>query len=172
MKRVRTTALVLLMALGVLGRTGYAGPKSTTKIVAQPDAPVRIVTYSADYVERTSTYTEQGIHHRLEYQSSSQKPVAAVQFGLVSFDVFNDFIGRTGGISLEAMPPGGKALKGGWVTRAYGDFAFLTGVAYVQRVRFADGEIWSADEIAIVAELKKIQADFDPSKLKKADSDK
>lgn len=165
-------AFATVLAVYLTSSTGIAGPKPSTRIVQQADTPVKIVTYSAAYMER-STYIEEGIHHRFEFQNTSQRPIAAVRFGVVSFDAFNEFIGRTAGIYLDPLPPGGsKNAKGTWITRAYGDFAFLTGVAYVQRVRFEDGEIWTADEAAIVTELKKIQADFDPTKLKTSDPGK
>ncbi len=41
------------------------------------------------------------------------------------------------------MPPvaAGKSDKGEWVASRYADFSFDTGVAYVSKVRFDDGEI-------------------------------
>ena len=45
-------------------------------------------------------------------------------------------------------------------------FSFLTGVAYVSKVRFDNGEIWSTDLESIAEELRKIEAEFDVSKLK------
>ena len=63
----------------------------------------------------------------------------------------------------------GATNKGEWVASAYSDFSFHTGVAYVSKVRFEDGEIWSADLSAIVVELKKIEKDFDVNRLRKKD---
>jgi hypothetical protein len=54
-----------------------------------------------------------------------------------------------------------------WVATSYADFSFHTGVAYVSKVRFDDGEIWSADLTSVVLELRKIEKDFDASRLKK-----
>ena len=50
-------------------------------------------------------------------------------------------------------------------SRAYA-VSFLTGVAYVSKVRFADGTIWAADLDAVAEELRKIEKDFDVMKLK------
>jgi hypothetical protein len=65
----------------------------------------------------------------------------------------------------------GQKDKGEWVASRYADFSFHTGVGYVSKVRFADGEIWSADT-AILLEMRKIQKDFDVSKLKKKPDEK
>ena len=65
----------------------------------------------------------------------------------------------------------GAASKGTWVATALSDFAFHTGVAYVSKVRFANGEIWKADIDQIASELSKIEEDFDASVLGKKRGD-
>ena len=60
----------------------------------------------------------------------------------------------------------GKSAKGSWVQRTSGDFAFLTGLAYVDMVRLDDGTIWKSDEDAILTEIRKIETDFDAKLLK------
>ena len=67
---------------------------------------------------------------------------------------------------METIAPGSKE-KGKWVATSSADFSFHTGVAYVSKVRFDDGEIWSADLNSVVLELRKIEKDFDASRLKK-----
>jgi hypothetical protein len=67
---------------------------------------------------------------------------------------------------METIAPGSKE-KGKWVATSYADFSFHTGVAYVSKVRFDDEEIWSADLNSVVLELRKIEKDFDASRLKK-----
>ena len=52
-----------------------------------------------------------------------------------------------------------------WVARAYADFSFLTGIAYINKVRFDNGEIWSADLDAVADEMRKIEEDFDVERL-------
>ncbi|HVL67170.1 MAG TPA: hypothetical protein VM364_07895 [Vicinamibacterales bacterium] len=143
----------------------YAELKPAARIVEQADAPVKITSYSARYI-RGSQYTTEGIHHELKYQNNSDRQIEALQVGLISFDVWNQFLDRTNGLSTSSLASG-KAGSGTWIARAYGDFSFLTGVAYVRRVRFADGTIWTADEDRIVEELRQIEKDFDASILKK-----
>lgn len=80
--------------------------------------------------------------------------------------MFNEFIDRTQGVSIEEITPGGTD-KGTWLASALADFSFLTGVAYVSKVRFDNGEIWAADLDHIGQELAKIEKDFDVSLLEK-----
>jgi trehalose-6-phosphatase len=134
------------------------------KIMAQKDAPLLITSYSAAY-QRGGRYMSEGIRHAVEYKNVSDRQVVAVQIGLVSFDVWNEFMDRTGGVAIVEIAPGGSE-KGTWVARAYADFAFLTGFAYVGKVRFSDGTIWAADLDAIAEEMRKIERDFDVQTLK------
>lgn len=133
------------------------------KIVEQPDAPLKITAYNAAYQEG-GRYSTKGIHHAVEYQNISGQIVEAVQIGLVSFDVWNDYLDRTGGLSLDLLAPNAKD-KGTWVTGRYRGFSFLTGVAYVSKVRFHNGEIWEVDLQSIADELAKIEEGFDVSRL-------
>ena len=107
----------------------------------------------------------------MQYQNKGQKEIVALQLGLVSFDVWNEFLDRTNGLETESIPPG-KTARGSWVASRYADFSFATGVAFVRRVRFADGEIWTADEREILDELTKIQKNFDAANLRKPDDAK
>lgn len=54
---------------------------------------------------------------------------------------------------------------GFWVATASADFQFLTGVVYVAKIRFEEGEIWSVDLEEIAKELREIEKGFDVSKL-------
>ena len=69
---------------------------------------------------------------------------------------------------MSSLAPGAKD-KGEWVASRYAGFSFHTGVAYVSKVRFDDDEIWVADLTDVLAEMKKIEKDFDASRLKKKD---
>ena len=41
---------------------------TSTKIISQPSAPIKIITYNAVYIGSGSTYVSRGIHHSLEYE--------------------------------------------------------------------------------------------------------
>jgi hypothetical protein len=163
MKRIVTFVLISAAVLATQVVAG-ADLKPATKIVAQPNAPLVIASYSARYHER-SQYVTEGIHHAVQFENKSGRDVEAVQFGFVSFDVWNRFLDRTNGLSIKTITAG-KAERGTWVATALSDFSFLTGVAYINRVRFSDGTIWTADMDAVVEELRKIETDFDAALLK------
>lgn len=167
---MRLRAIALVSLLGLIWASLGAALQPATKIIAQPDAPIAITSYSAAYRERTN-YSQEGIQHSVEYRNNSGKVVDAVEIGLVSFDVWNEFLNRTGGISLETLAPG-ASKKGLWIASAYADFSFLTGVAYVRRVRFRDGSIWSVDLNAIAQELSSIESGFDVTRLKEKEKEK
>lgn len=145
--------------------------KAETKIIAQPTAPIKITSYGAVYYGSSSTYVERGIHHEVEYENTSARKIVAIEFGLVAFDIWNEYLDRTGGITMTPLEATAKN-KGEWVASRYADFSFHTGVAYVSKVRFEDGEIWVVDTNAVLLEMRKIQKDFDVSKLKKKPDEK
>jgi hypothetical protein len=138
-------------------------PTSRAIIIPQPNAPIEILTYDAHYQERSS-YEREGISHRISYRNRGTQKVQAIRFGLVSFDVFNDFLDRTGGITTEDVAPG-ATTKSSWVASAYADFSFLTGVVYVSVVRLEDGTVLNADQSAVLAEMRKIEKDFNAKNL-------
>jgi hypothetical protein len=75
--------------------------------VSQPDAPVKILIYRSEFLE--GLYGKpRGIKHQISYQNTTNQTVIAVQFGLVAFDVWNEFLDRVGGDTLEPIPTGKK----------------------------------------------------------------
>jgi hypothetical protein len=168
---MRTYLLVPICMLLLCASAFPQRTKPETKIIAQTTAPIKIATYSATYIDSSSRYIERGIHHELEYENLSNRNLIAVEFGLVAFDIWNEFLDRTGGVTMTPVSAGGKS-KGRWVASRYADFSFHTGVAYVSKVRFDDGEIWSADTNAVLLKMRKIEKDFDATKLKKKPDEK
>ena len=139
--------------------------RSDSKIVEQVEAPIVVTAYRAEYAKRTNDSPE-GIRHEVEYRNRSSQKVVAIQFGLVSFDLWNEFLARTAGISTEAVSPRARE-RGAWSTATDAAFAFHTAVVYVDRVRFESGEIWTADLDVVIAAMRAIQKDFDPANLNK-----
>ena len=145
------------------------GQEPVAIAVEQPNAPLKITSYSAAY-QKGSRYATEGIRHEAEYQNVTDREIVACQIGLVAFSIFNEFLDRTGGIDMDDIAPN-KSKKGAWVARAYSDFSFHTGVAYVSKVRFADGEIWEADLDEVTSALREIESDFDVTRLSKEGDD-
>jgi len=139
--------------------------RSDARIVEQVDAPIQVTAYRAEYAKRSNDAPE-GIRHEVEYRNRSTQKIVAIQFGLVSFDLWNEFLARTAGLSTELISPRARE-RGAWSTPNDSAFAFHTAVVYVDRVRFESGEIWIADRDAIVTAMRAIQKDFDPANLNK-----
>src|SRR5262245_13484968 len=129
---------ILPLVLGLLSmaasRSGQSSLPPESRVIPQDSAPIKILNYSSAY-QAVGAYSREGILHTVEYQNISSKTVVAIQFGLVAFDIWNEFLDRTGGVAMEPIPSQGTG-KGAWVATAYADFSFHTGVAYVAKVRF------------------------------------
>ena len=138
-------------------------PPADHQILTQEGSPLTIFSYEARYQPRRSSQRE-GIRHELNYRNTTGRRVVAVQFGLLSFNIFNEFQDRLGGFSIEDIDPLG-VTRGTWLASALAEAAFYTGVAYVDKVRFEDGEIWVADEREILDQLREIEEGFDAEAL-------
>ena len=139
------------------------GLRPESKLVEQSDAPVLVTGYRAEYVKRTSDSPE-SIRHEIEYRNRSSQRIVAIQFGLVSFDLWNEFLAKTAGLSTEVVAPKARE-RGSWSTLSEVAFSFNTAVVYVERVRFESGEIWAADLDPVIAVMRTIQKNFDPANL-------
>jgi hypothetical protein len=122
-------ALLIVVALSLIA----TGIEPVAKIIADSSSPVSITQYRAYYQQRVGTYIDEGIRHELQYRNDSSRTIVAVQFGLISFGVFNDFLDRTGGVSMDEIAAG-QSDSGTWIATAFSDFTFLTGVAYAGAV--------------------------------------
>ena len=147
---------VLLLGAPSQDSADKAALQPSSVIVAQPGTPVRITSYDSAYHVDNG---QQGIHHSLEYESATEREVVAVRLALVSFDIWNEPLGRIRGTTIRTLGPGtGHQCK--WLERDFGTpsyaQAFGTGVAYVQSVRYGNGEVWSADDEAVRSRISKI----------------
>ena len=150
-----------VVAIGILASA--KPPPALHRILIQEDSPIKISSYDAKYQAR-GTYRREGILHSLKYQNHSDREIVAVKFGLLSFNIFNQFQDRLGGVTIEDIVPG-RDYSGSWVASALAEFAFYTGVAYVDTVRFRNGEIWISDRESILSQIQEIEQDFDAAQL-------
>ena len=160
--------LPLVLTLSVLALSPPADAqalKPDHRIVEQTDAPVLVTAYRTEFLKRTSEAPE-GLRHDIEYRSRTDQRIVAVQFGLVTFDVWNEFLERTPALASDALAARGRE-RSSWFTATTSGGAFYTGVVYVERVRFANGEIWTADLETVVAAMRAIQKDFAADQLSK-----
>lgn len=163
-RRVSVTARLCAIAIGVATASieVLAAPSPKNIIVIQPNSPVGITEYKAEY---ETSQTGQGINHALSYTNRGRSRISAVRFGLVAFDVFNGLLGKTEGIVMADVNVN-RSGRGSWVQSPPAAFSFLTSVAYVDTVRFEDGTIWQADVETVLEELRKIDKAFEAKQLK------
>ena len=162
--------ILVLMAVVIFSGNPVAAQEAVA--VNQAGSPLRIDSYSAAY-NAGGRYTTEGINHSVSVFNAGDEDVVAYQIRFVSFDAFNEDMGRPlGGVSVDTVPVGGLA-KGTWTHRAYAAFAFEkygTGVAYVSKARLADGTVWTADQNFVLRELQKIKSDLTSEIFESAES--
>ena len=157
MKQTRIVAWVAVLALSA-GHLVAAPPPAQHKVLQQEGAPLRIGSYTASYQEG-GRYSREGIRHSAAVRNVTDRKIVAYQLGLLSFNIFNEFQDRLGGYAIEDVAPGG-AESGSWLASALAESAFYTGVAYVSKVRFEDGEVWQADLEGVAAQVREIEESF------------
>lgn len=145
--------------------TPVLGQDTRTVIVDQPDSPIRVSEYSAEYQERDS-YQSEGVSHEVTYTNTSDRNATALELGFVMFSVFNEFIDTASGVDMYGVEAGDDD-DGTWVTNALNAFTFHTGVAFVRQLRYENGDIWEADMSVVEDRIQKIQSEFDASQLEK-----
>lgn len=161
----RYTSLFSLIILTALLATPVLGQDTRTIIVDQPDSPISITKFSAEYQERDS-YQSEGVRQDVEFENTSSRNVVALEFGFVMFSVFNEFLDTASGVTLDDLEAG-ESDDGAWVTDFLNAFTFHTGVAFMRQLRYENGEIWEADMSVIEERVQKIQSEFDASQLEK-----
>ena len=143
--------------------------RAETVLAEQRGAPVTILGYAAFTPPRmgfspTSKLPE--INHSLRFRNDSERPIDTVQFGLVSFDIFDEVANATTQVWRGVINPGeSRSFNESSISRW--DSWLQTGFAYVSRVRFKKGEVWMADEPAVLAQIREILPEFQAKDLPK-----
>lgn len=130
-------------------------------VLKQENAPMKIEKYEASYYE-------QSVYHEATYKNISQQKIVAFKLGFISFDVFNEFLDSTKGISVEDIEIN-NSKKGSWSSAKYRGFLFRkygTGIAFVDVVRFEDGTIWKVNFDEILPQIKELYEEFSADLLK------
>jgi hypothetical protein len=149
-------AIFLLLAIHPLS----ARIKPETYIINQTGCPIQIIKYKA------GAFTTTGIQHEVELKNLSDTTIVAVQFGFISYDIWNQYLHTGYGYMIEDIKPDkidprkAYPYKGTWTFLCYGDNSFQTGYVYVSKIRFENNIFWSADNDKIVEEFQKIEQSF------------
>jgi hypothetical protein len=147
--------LSLLLPAWALSQLGGRPPQ--TNIVAQPEAPLRITRFFSrcdkSYSISSRTEPDGNIYHSVEYENISDRRVAGVRLGLLTFDQWRELLDGIDGISMTTLAPGETRMTT-WADPVGGELVMPTTFAYVSKVRFSDGEVWSADLDRVLDELQ------------------
>ena len=141
-----------------------AGVKPVCKIIPQTDGPVEINKYNAKYVEGS-------IRHEIYYTSLSERKIVALEFGFISYDIWDEYIGHLNGLTISDLKPMHKLMWKSWTHNCYYDFAFHTGFAYINKIRYENGEIWVSDKDVVLEEIRKFDENFDMTKLERKEDE-
>jgi len=134
-------------------------------VLKQEGAPLRITEYSTQYgvYERRKV-----IAHSVKYINTTEKKIVAVKFGFVSFTVFNEFLNKFVGITVENIDLN-QETKSMWTDNHPRAFLFEnygTGLAYIDAVRYEDGTIWKVNDADILPQIQEIESSFTADLLK------
>ena len=110
----RFAALLVVLSVSVV----LAQLEPVAVAVDQPTAPLRITEFTAEHTEanRGGQFTAarlEGIRYEVKLQSTSDQKIVAYRMGFVAFNVFNEFISRFGGYSVNDIDPG-EEENGAW----------------------------------------------------------
>jgi hypothetical protein len=94
------------------------------------------------------------------WKSTSQQPIVAIEIVMLKYDAFDErligsrfIVQGTNSVNWSPLPPGQSSSDG---SIGFRDEDVFTGIAYVRRVRLADGTVWRVDENKLLQELKKV----------------
>ena len=151
MNNLRVT--ILLLGVIFFSATPAFGFDIVTREITFEDDPVEILSTWAHLKEEK--YGKE-LWCWVEFTNQSSKPIEALSFRMLFYDVFNRYLDTFGGIMIRKImvEQGGR---GGWKPRIYDDWSTHTIMIFLDRVRFEDGTIWIRDEADITKELSEVE---------------
>jgi hypothetical protein len=87
--------------------------------------------------------------------------VMVLRIGLLSYEIFNEFQGGTEETAIRDLAPGETA---GYTFQSFppAPSSFYTGLIYVRKVRFLNGEIWETLPEDLDAEIQSFEEEPGP----------
>lgn len=144
--------IYILLTAFVVGCLNYPVSAKLSRIyviVNMDDAPVEILAFSKYKYEE-----ENYISSMIEYRNITNRDIEALAITMIYYDAFNEKEDGVRGISTDLMGAG-EGYRGTWST--YGEPNFVkTAMAFVDSVRFVDGEIWKADRQEVIGVASKM----------------
>ena len=127
-------------------------------ILPQRTTPIKIEKFETQF-KTPPEYRYGAVVHKIAFKNVTRRVVDAVQFRIISFDVFEGIQNNIAAVCTEPLLPG-MPLKGEWYNDYEEAFMFGRGILYVEKVKYIDGELWEADAENILYSMKDIREDF------------
>jgi hypothetical protein len=141
--------------------------KPVCHIIQPEEPPIKIDKYEAEYKSGKGV-GEEGIHHELNYQNMTSRKVVAVEFKFVSYSIWDEYLDTLSGLRIKDIWPyttGQIPDDAHWIQKCVRDFSFHTGFVFLSRVRFENGDIWTADRDMVLSKIRDFDITFDASEL-------
>ena len=123
-----------------------------TILLNVPSCPVQISASSL-----TFSYADRGFQYKGRTTFQTQNPVSAVEIRYIVYDVFGDHLRNLSNTEAQDFAAGDHVVEGTWNVLRENDVGeHLTTVAYVAKVRLADGKVWTFQLEPLVAALRSL----------------
>ncbi|NKB89685.1 MAG: hypothetical protein GKS06_15830 [Acidobacteria bacterium] len=139
-------------------------------VVVQPGAPVKVIELEAEFKgegkDFLGNYSPDRIDIDIKFENVAEARVHAVRFGVISYNVFDEFMSRRTATSTKNLDPAkDRELRWQSFPPRTEAFTFLTGIVYVDTVRFANGEIWRVDQATLAQQISDLGIIVDEAHL-------
>ena len=109
--------IVIFAILVVVPFAAHSAIETQTDILSQSGCPVRIIAYTAVYKNDVSTSGKDGAYHTVQYINGAKMPIVAIEFGMVSFSVWDEFMCYNTGLEVGQLASAPPIKRAGSVIR-------------------------------------------------------
>jgi hypothetical protein len=157
---VLTLVATLLLVVG----SNTVARAETSIIVAQEDAPLKVLNYTTDFDEKDKKAL---VEHKVKYQNVSPAKIVSARFGILEYNGYGELIDAFCGYTIENSNKGEKDSATVIDIAEHSPFFedFGEGYIWVDAVRYVDGSLWKVDRVQILAELQKIKPEITETAL-------
>ena len=158
---VLTTALAVVTGLSKLfaQQPDISQLRPQATIVNDSVSTVKVLEYSWSGITLpvVGGTSERVIQHTVKYESLIQnRPVAAIEFGFILINAWNEFVAWNVGAKVEPLTFGrSKQFVANSRPGSYHAAQMFSAFVFVSRIRWADGEIWESDLTSVRAAVAK-----------------
>jgi len=131
----------------------------------------------AEYAGLTTTYEESygtgRYYYTAEFSINAREPIVAIEVRFLAFDIWGEFVRTLSLTEIKDLREGSGALSGTWNLFGRNECSqHYASIAYIARIRTADGHIIAASSAAIATvmqEAKRFSEKFGPQDLEPRD---